>query len=430
MNITVNDLSTVDKEIEITATREDLEPKFNSALKKYRSKISIPGFRPGMAPMGIVKKRFGKDIEKEEAYNYVLDLFETDIKTQFDLIGQPEILTVNWENDSLEAKIKVGISPDFELIELSNISIDKMVHDVTDEEVQEELDLLLIREGTWEETDEAATEEHKVTVDVVGLDEEGNEIENDTDEDYEINLKEDENLEFKEALLGKNSGDIVTVEVEHGDHKHRYQLTVKKVEKNNKAELTDELTEKMTNGEIKKYEEYASFLKSKIQEYYDRTSSDMAKNQLMEKMVDTHEFEIPDTLKEILMHRYVDEMKQKHNIDVEVNIDAFRDSFNNRAVKDGKWYFINEKLKESFKDIEVDEKDLDLYFENMSAQYGMLTHLIKDALVSKPDQVEHYKMQIREEKVLDKALEGITINELNKEEYEMKYEKKDKATND
>ena len=57
MEIKVNDLTSVDKEITILANREDLQPKFDEAYKGIRPKVNLPGFRPGKAPIELIKKR-------------------------------------------------------------------------------------------------------------------------------------------------------------------------------------------------------------------------------------------------------------------------------------------------------------------------------------------------------------------------------------
>ncbi|MDZ7807334.1 MAG: hypothetical protein U5K71_09470 [Gracilimonas sp.] len=62
------------------------------------------------------------------------------------------------------------------------IKVNRMVHDVTDEEVEEEIERTLEREGNWENVDEAATDESKLIVDVETLDEKGNPVKGDVDE--------------------------------------------------------------------------------------------------------------------------------------------------------------------------------------------------------------------------------------------------------
>ena len=66
MEIKVNELTSVDKEITILANREDLQPKFDKAYAGIRPKVNLPGFRPGRAPIGLIKKRYGQEIEIEE----------------------------------------------------------------------------------------------------------------------------------------------------------------------------------------------------------------------------------------------------------------------------------------------------------------------------------------------------------------------------
>ena len=66
MNISVKEITSVDKEVTLKANREELQPKFDKALKKYQGQINLPGFRPGKVPLGIIRKRFGSEIEIEE----------------------------------------------------------------------------------------------------------------------------------------------------------------------------------------------------------------------------------------------------------------------------------------------------------------------------------------------------------------------------
>lgn len=55
MNISVKELTKVDKELTLTAKREDLQETFDQAYKKYKTQIALPGFRPGKVPMGMIK---------------------------------------------------------------------------------------------------------------------------------------------------------------------------------------------------------------------------------------------------------------------------------------------------------------------------------------------------------------------------------------
>ena len=116
MEIKVNDLTSVDKEITILANREDLQPKFDQAYKGIRPKVSLPGFRPGKAPIGLIKKRFGQEIEIEEINKYIQEVFETKVVEAHDPVGETQMIDFQWENDELEVTFKIGTKPTVELL--------------------------------------------------------------------------------------------------------------------------------------------------------------------------------------------------------------------------------------------------------------------------------------------------------------------------
>lgn len=425
MNITVNDLSSVDKEIILTATREELAPAFDKAYKKFSKQVNLPGFRAGKAPLDLIKKRYGRDIELDEVRNYVLDVYNDKILEEYKPMGESDFKEVSWENDQLKAVILVGIEPKFELVDLSSIEIDRMIHDVSDDDVNKEIDYLLEKEGTWNVVEQAATEDSLIVADVFSKDHDGNLIDGDVDPDQEFNLRDPKNAEYKPFLLGKVAGDEVDAEIKHGDHAHLYKLVIKSVKALTKPELSEELIEKFSNGQYKSEEDYRAFLKSRVQEYYDQTAETMLKNELSDALVNAHEFEVPETLQTMLIKRYLDDMRQRYNIKQELDVQAYRSMYTEKAIKDAKWYFINQKLAEKFAaDIELNEADVDAFLEKQALQMGYPVEILKNAYASNPGELENLRLQIREEKVYDKALEIVKINDLSKEAYQEKHNPK------
>ncbi|MGB0348009.1 MAG: trigger factor, partial [Balneolaceae bacterium] len=288
MNISVKDITSVDKEVTLKATREDLQPKFDKALKKYQGQISMPGFRPGRVPLGIVKKRFGNDIEIEEINKYVQEVFETNIAEEHNPVGEAQMLDFQWENDELEVVFKIGAKPEFELTDISKVKVNKMVHDVTDEEVQEEVDRSLERDGNWEDVDSKIDKESKVIADVVSLDDDGNVVDAEADNDQTIDMRQDAAKDFLKALKGKKSGDVVDMKLEEDGEKDHFRVSVKNVQKLHLAEMNEEFIKKNSNNEATNEDEFRSYLKSKMQEYYDQSSNDLFRNEVVTALVDAH----------------------------------------------------------------------------------------------------------------------------------------------
>jgi len=428
VDISVEELTSVDKEVTLKAKREDLQEDFDKAYKKYKDQIQLPGFRPGKVPMGMIKKRFGKDIEQEEISNIVQKIFEKEVVPEYEPIGETEMLDFSWENDELEVKFKIGSKPEIEVSDLSKIKVNKMVHDVKEEEVEEEIERTLEREGNWEDLDEAATDESKVIVDVQTLDDEGNPVEGDMDKGQEIDLRQDGAEEFRKELSGKKPGDVVEMELGEGDEKDRFRVTIKKVQKLNKAELNDELIESQSNGEAEDEEQFKSYIKSRMQEYYDQTAEDLFKNDVADALVEAHEFEVPETFVAQIQGSYVDQLKQQQGGQLPENFDAeqYKAGMKDRAVREAKWSFISQKLQETFEDIEIKPEDIDEHLAVQAAQYGMPTDQLKQYYAQQPQMLEQLRSSIRENKVFDILQDKVKINEMGKDEYREQQEKKDK----
>ncbi|MGM0546732.1 MAG: trigger factor [Bacteroidota bacterium] len=428
MEITVNDITSVDKELIISANREDLEPKFKEAFKKYRGQINMPGFRPGKVPLKIVRKRFGDEIEQEEVSKYVQEVFEKEVVPEYEPVGESQMLELNWENDELEAKFKIGARPDFELADLGNINVDRLVHDVTEEEVEEEIDRQLKQQGNWEEVEEEITEETRVTADAIPLDEDGEpEEENKTEET--IDLTKEESEQFKDDLLGHEAGDEVDVEIGHDDHTHSFKLIVKKVEKLHKADLTDEFAKKASNEEAKNVDEFKSLIRSKIQDYYDQSADDLFKNDIIDALVEEHDFEVPEVFKNQVQNQYVERVKQQSQGQLPPDFDEeeYKENMGDRAVRDAKWFFLNEKLQEKFDDIEIKPEDIDQHLEAEASRYGIGVDQMRNMFAQNPQQLESLRNSIREDKVFDRLKDEVEINEIDKETYQEKHDEKIKA---
>ncbi|WP_018128334.1 trigger factor [Balneola vulgaris] len=428
MNISVKEITSVDKELTLTANREDLQDTFDKAYKKYKNQIAMPGFRPGKVPLTVVKKRFGKEIELEEINNYVQRVYEKDIVPEYAPVGETEMLDLKWENDELEVVFKIGAKPEFELKDLKKIKVNKMVHDVTDEEVEEEIERTLEREGTWEDVDTKATKDSKLIVDVISLDADGNPVDGEEDTDQVIDLRQDGAKDFLKSLKGKKTGDVVDMELGDGDETDRFRVTIKKVQKLEKAEMNEEFITKNSNGEAKTEDEFKSFLKSQMQKYYDQSTDDMLKNELVEALVEAHEVEVPEVFLEQILNAYVEQLKQQQGGKLPANFDevVYKEEMRERGLNEAKWSFISQKLQESFEDIEIKPEDIDEFISAEAARYGATADQLKQYYAQNPNMLEQLRSSIRENKVFEKLEDEVKITEVDKEKYRKMREKKSK----
>jgi len=431
VNISVEDKTKVDKVLTISATKEELEPRFQKAYKEYRKKINMPGFRPGQAPVSIVKKRFGKEIESEEINNYIQEVFRDEVVPKYDPVGEPQFEDMKWENGELEVKIGIGVKPEFEIKELSSFTIDKMVHDVDDDEVEEEVQQSLKRAGSWKETDEPVHEKSRVTVDAVPLDKKGALQEEEKDADKELDLSDDQNKEFRDALKGAKAGDTVTVSLGEGEDQESFQLTVKKVMDLEIPELDEAFVKQATNGEVTSVEDYRSRIKSQIQNYLDQVSGDMVKQEIMDALIDAHpDIEVPDVVLGKFQEALVDRLKQQQQgqpLPDDFDEEAYKESIKDDALREARWAFIIDEFEKKYDDIEITPEDVDERLATEAARYGLPAEMVKNFYAQSGDQLETLRRNIRTDKLFDRIVNEVTLNELSKEAYQ---EKKKKERND
>ena len=90
MNISLENLDKVSAVLTIKLEKADYEAKVETALKNFRKKANVPGFRPGQVPMAILKKRFGKDITAEEVNKLLGEkLYEYIRENDLNILGEP-----------------------------------------------------------------------------------------------------------------------------------------------------------------------------------------------------------------------------------------------------------------------------------------------------------------------------------------------------
>ena len=109
----VDDLNAI---INIQLNKEDYQPKVEKTLKEYRKNANIPGFRKGKVPMGMLRKQYGEAIRADEVNKMVNEELQRYVQEEkLPLLGGPipvDDEKMNWDNDPLEFKFEIGISPD------------------------------------------------------------------------------------------------------------------------------------------------------------------------------------------------------------------------------------------------------------------------------------------------------------------------------
>lgn len=401
MEVNVNTLSEVSREVEITATAEEVQPYFEKKYQEYRAKVEIHGFRKGKAPLDIVKKLYGELIEQDSLQDVATELYRKAVVDQ-DLkpIGDPSLVDMNFNRgEEFKFKVRYDIRPTVTLKSYDGIKVTKPVHVVTTEEVDAELQRLRRANATFEPATTASDDEHVVTADLQDVDAQGMPLIGKRSENARFYLADDQ-LEdpFKQALRGTSAGQDHRIQFEHdhGDHKHSVntRVSVKKVEKVTLPPFDDAFVKTITKEKASTTAELLTNLRNDIEAYWKSKSERSLLNNLTGELLKIHDFAVPDSLTRAVLEGLLQDMSQqypKKQLPADFDYERFGQENFPYAQAQAKWALLREELLKA-EAVSVDDADLEKLAEAEAAtiqidkerllQYYKSSDQIRDRLMS------------------------------------------------
>lgn len=298
-------------EVEAQQVSDTYEKRFREASRS----VNIPGFRKGKAPKKLLEKYIHADMIKQdvlehlvsESYSEALKNLEEPIEP----IAEPKIELVKFDlNEPLVFKATLEVKPEVKLGQYKdlNLEVDPM-EEITDKEVNEELEALRKRYGELVTVDRPIKEDDVATLDIYG-EVEGEPIPQGATDNLAMEVKPGNFVPgFAEQLVGMNTNEEKTIDVTFPEDyavvdlrqkEGKFKVVVKEVKELQVPELNDEFIQKIGEGfnpgEVNNLDD----LKAKIKEELikNQDSGQKIKNQqtLIETIVDSSEVEVPESM--------------------------------------------------------------------------------------------------------------------------------------
>lgn len=386
MNITLENIDKVNAVITAVVEPSDYTEKYNKALKDAKKKVNMPGFRPGMVPMGLVKKQFGISILADEVNKILQEaLFGYIRDNKVNMLGEPLPTDDNnnvelKEGESFTFKFDLAIAPEFEVSLSKDDKINYYNVEVSDEMVETQIDMYRQRGGKYDKVE--SYEDNDM---VKGVITELN-VENPVSAENAVLLpKYFKNEDQKKLFEGAKTNDVVTFNPSVAYDNNEAELTsLLKIEKedalNHKGEFNFQITEitrfvpgpfnqelfdtVFPGGEVKTEEEFRSRVKGLIAEQFAKDSNYKFVLDVRKYVTDkVGKLEFPeDKLKKILLANAGGDQQK---------VDAQYE----RSIEELTWHLIKEKLVEAYQ-IKVEDEDVKNMAKEVTrmqfAQYGML----------------------------------------------------------
>ena len=449
MNIVRKDIDTSNATITISIEKVDYTEKVEKTLRDYRKKANIPGFRPGMVPLGLLKKMYGKSILAEEINKILSDeLYKYIQDNNINLLGEPLPNETDQKDidfgtqEDFEFVFDLGLAPEFE-VELNKKDKVKYYQITPSEEmINNQIKSYTGRYGKY--VQEESVEEKDMVKGVITELADGKEKEGGIQvQDAVLTpayMKDDAS---KALFIGAKVGDVITFNPKTAFENEAevssllkiskeevaeviadFQFSIEGITRYHEAAIDQELFDKVYgDGTVKSAEEFTEKIKANIQETLAQDSEYKFGIDAREVLVKKYDgLAFPDAF----LKRWL--MATNKNLTEETLETDYP-----KMIADLKWQLIKDKIAKS-NDIKVEKDDVEDFGRKIArsqfAQYGMigmddaiLDNYVKDML-KKEETLKNIIDKVAENKVLDiiKSSVKVDTKEVSIEEFNKMFE--------
>jgi trigger factor len=301
--LNITDAEKNQKVIEFSVDKATFDAAVDKAYKKNVSKINIPGFRRGKAPKSMIEKMYGKGFFYEDAINDILpEAYEAALEeSKLDVVSRPEIDIKTIDDNGVVITALVFVKPEVKLGEYKGLTATREDVKVTDEAIDAEINSIRERNARETEvTDRACEMGDEVVFDFDGY-VDGVAFDGGKSENYELKLGSGAFIPgFEEQIVGKTIGENFDVNVTFPADYHEKSLAGKEavfkclvhaIKVRELPELDDEFVKDVS--EFDTVDEYRADVAAKLQAEADKAEDAKVDAQLMDKLVEMMEADIP-----------------------------------------------------------------------------------------------------------------------------------------
>ncbi len=387
MEFNVNAINDSEKEVEIKLLYDEIKSEIIDEVKKQAKEIQVPGFRKGKVPVSMLKKMYGDALEYE-ASEKVANSFFWKVAKEKDLkpIGQPTMTDLKFEPEKeLSFKVKYETIPTLSVSGYKNLSFDIPDYQVSEDEVNREINYILQSNRTLEEADIVSDEKTIIDAEIILLERNGEKVTDAKPEKMQIDLSADGiSKDIVDNALNKKTGesfnfsfkDEHTHKLEDGKeelHKEEYlyQVNILGIKKVILPELNEELIKKVTKDKVSTEEELRTEIKSDIQKYYDQRVEELVRGRLVSEIIKNNDFVPPKSLVDNILEEYLkSEEEQAKKSRYPFNRDEARTRLQKSAENEVKWYLIKNEIQKN-ENITITDEELNELAKKESEKTGI-----------------------------------------------------------
>jgi trigger factor len=410
------------RELELEIPAEEVSKASEKVAKEFAKMARVPGFRPGKAPISLIKRRFAEDIKSEVLQNLVPETVEKAVAEQkLTPVSQPQVDKLEFnEGQPVKFRASFDVLPEFSLASYKSLEIEMPQMTITDEDVAKTLTEMQQRAATFAPVEGRAVQNDDfVQVKLHGTPEGGGEpLQADS---VLCHIGAEETMEpFNENLRGASNGDHKDFDVnypaDYPDAKlagklFHYAVDVLGIKTKQLPELNDEFAKDVSDATS--LDELKTKIRESLEHERDHRQKDLQREKVIGELVKLHDFPVPDSLVEhqmdVRLERVVRSLAQQGVDPRAVNVDwvSLRRRQEERAKDDVKAELVIDRIATEEK-IDVTDQEVEHELEHMATHSGESAEAIR-ARLTKQGALDRMKAKLRSDKTIDWLAQNASI---------------------
>ncbi|MGA2430506.1 MAG: trigger factor [Candidatus Acidiferrum sp.] len=406
--------ATCRRELDLEIPADEVTKKLESVAKEFARVARVPGFRPGKAPVSLIRRRFADDIKGEVVQSLVPERVEKAVSEQkLTPVSQPQVEKLDFtEGQPLKFRAVFEVLPEFDLANYKDLDLEMPAMDVTDDDVTKEIETLRERAAAFAPVEGRPAENGDyVQLKIMGTPEGGGEpIQADS---VLCHIGAEETMEpFNENLRGANTGDHKNFDVaypaDYPDAKlagktYHYAVEVLGIKNKKLPELNDEFAKDVSDAAT--LDELKTKIREGLEHQRDHKHKELLREKVLAAVVKLHDFPVPESLvqhqMDVRLERVVRSLAAQGVDPRAVNVDwvTLRSRQQERASDDVKAELIVDRIATA-ESIDVTDEEVNAELEHAASHSGESAAAIH-ARLTKQGTLDRMKAKLRSDKTLD-----------------------------
>jgi len=406
--------ATCRRELDLEIPAEEVSKAMERVAKEFARVARVPGFRPGKAPVSLIRRRFADDIKGEVLQTLVPERVEKAVSDQkLTPVSQPQVDKLDFaEGQPLKFRAVFEVLPDFELGNYKALEIEMPEMKITEEDVSKTLEEMRERAAAFAPVEGRAVENGDfVQLKLIGTPAGGGDpLQADS---VLCHIGAEETMEpFNANLRGANVGDHKNFDVEYpadypdaklAGKTYHYAVEVLGIKTKKLPELNDDFAKDVSDAAT--LDELKKKVSDGLEHQRAHRQKELQHEKILAEIVKLHDIPVPESLVErqmdVRLERVVRSLAAQGVDPRAVNVDwvALRRRQQERATEDVKAELIIDRIATA-ENIDVTDADLQRELEHMAGHGGESADAIR-ARLTKQGTLDRMKAKLRSDKTLD-----------------------------